>query len=79
MNKDEEVYLTVGWDSLEEIFNGKTLDKIKSKLSSIDNETKEQLIIDLVELAVNLQQTNRKNQYILEPLLTGQVECRYRQ
>ena len=38
MDKYEEVYLTVGWDSWED----RTLDNIKSALSGVDNETKEQ-------------------------------------
>lgn len=75
MNKDK-VYIDMeSWREYEqklgEMFNGKSLEEIRKCLPEINNSVKDNLIVLLLELSVNLQENNRRNNYLLEPLLTG--------
>jgi hypothetical protein len=77
MERNEEVYLDMeSWgkdeQKLGEMFNGKTLAYIKDCLCNVDASVKDNLIVLLLELAVNLQDNNERNHRILGSLLTGE-------
>jgi hypothetical protein len=84
MEKDEKVYLDMdSWSEenqkLGETFNGKTLKEVRSLLSEKDSKFKDDFIILMLELAMNQQDNNDRNhRMFIDPLLRGDVTCRYR-
>lgn len=76
MKQKDKVYIDMeSWGEYEqklgEMFNGKSLEEIRKCLPEIDSSVKDNLIVLLLELSINLQENNRRNNYLLEPLLTG--------
>jgi hypothetical protein len=76
MESEDKVYIDMeSWGEYEqklgEMFNGKSLEEIRKCLPEINSSTKDNLIIVLLELSVNLQENDRRNNYLLEPLFKG--------